>query len=470
MGGEKCATIAPVIGALGTPVIQMVPNSIGTLYVVTETQDASPANWYHYLHAVNLDRVAELTAPVRVSPPPLKCPACIPPQLSYWSHHHIQRPGLLLVNNYLYIGFSMMDGPLPLPNGSVFRYDVTDLSAPPLYFATTTENTAGGGVWQGGAGLAYGPDDSGTNYIYFNTGNGDWDGISNWGNSFVKLDPNTLTVPSQGYFTPSDQYYRNCQNPYTDLDFGSSGVTLTPANSHWPNLAVTGDKEGGIWAMDRLSPGGFNQGGCVNNSTCPLCVPSSQNNQNVQTVWLADGTGPVIHNTPAYWNDFIYVAPQNGQVIQYQICNNYPSGPPFCGNPVYASGPEGDITTKYGATPVVSAGPNSSDGILWLTSGGVQAMGTHPGGLYAVDATSMTELYVNTGTGSPCSQVDSIDPVIKFSVPTVANGYLYLGTQSLVNGLNNGAGAFYIFGLNRQCSNNMKTRPRSPRTSAHRAD
>jgi uncharacterized repeat protein (TIGR03803 family) len=470
LGTGSCTTVAPLVGALGTPVIQTVPNSLGTLYVVTETQDvpsgSQPANWYHYVHAVNLDQVAELVAPVRVIPPVLECLTCA----SVWSRHHIQRPGLLLVGNSLYIAFSMMDGTVPLPNGSVFNYNVANLSAPPLYFATTTQSDAGGGgIWQGGAGLAYGPDESGKNYIYFNTGNGNWDGVYNWGDSFVKLDPVLLTVP--GYFTPADQLYRSCQAPYTDVDFGSGGVMLTPATSYWPYMAVSGDKEGAVWAMDRLSPGGFNVGQCPNNpndcgQTCSWQI-QDMSNLNLQTLWtLFDNTYPSIHNTPAYWNNFVYVAPQAGPIYQYQICNNYESGQqPICDNtPVDGLRANGTIiSTKNGATPTVSASLltnvpfNSTNGILWLISGGDQAIGEYSGRFYALDATSMEELYVNTGSG--CSG-DAIGAVTKYSVPTVANGYVYFGIQSLQNDVQ---GMFYIFGPNRMCTGSVKTRHKPQR-------
>jgi hypothetical protein len=461
---SNCMTIWPVVGILGTPVIQMVPNSNGTLYLVTETQNTPvgtmPTNWYHYLHAVNLDQLVELTPPIPVFPP---IPATNPTQASYWSRHHIQRPGLLLAGNYLYIAFSMMDGNLPLPNGSVFGYDVTNLSAPPLYFPLTPDNALkGGGIWQGGSGLAYGPDETGTNYIYFNTGNGVYDGSKNWSDSFIKLNPVVPFAPAAS-FTPADQAYRACTSPiYTDIDFGSGGVMLTPSSSNWQFMAVSGDKEGGIWVMDRQSPGGFNLGECP--SGCNACSTSLQlnSNLNLETVWLGKGSGPAIHNTPAYWNNYVYISPVNSPISQYQVCNNSPTGPPLCGNPVNATGPFGaTIITRYGTTPSVSASSDSTSGILWVLEGVGSARSTQPGHLYAFDATTMTSLYANTGGGSPCPQVDAIAPAIKYSVPTIANGYVYLSTQAVQNGVNTGGGTFYIFGLNRQCT--AAAKPPSPR-------
>ena len=457
LGAEQCQTVKPTVGILGTPVIQTGQGTIGTLYVVTETQDTpigdQPSNWFHYLHAVNLDQLAELAGPVQISPPG-PYPTAVP-QTSFWSRHHIQRPGLLLVGNNLFIGISMMDGPLPLSNGAVFEFDVTNLNAPPVYFATTpTFSGNGAGIWQGGSGLAYGPDESQTNYIYFNTGNGIWDANRNWGDSFIKLNPKNpgaLTVAD--YFTPSDQYYRACTNPYTDVDFGSGGVLLTPSTANWPNLAISGDKEGGVWLMDRGSPGEFNKGQCPNN--CNVCPPGSQNNQNVQTYWLGNGTQPAIHNTPAYWNNFVYVAPVLSPIYQFQLCNDQGTGQPFCNSPITGTGPNGrNINTNYGSTPTISASSPTSNGILWVLTGANSPQGANPGLLYAFDATTMKEIYASSGTGSTCG-TDKMYPGTKFSVPTVANGYVYIGAEALDSaGQNNGQGTLYIFGLNRQCNQN----------------
>jgi hypothetical protein len=82
------------------------------------------------------------------------------------------------------------------------------------------------------------------------------------------------------------------------------------------------------------------------------------------------------------------------------------------------------------------------------------------GRLYAFDAASATDpnmpkLYSSNDCTVGGQLVDQINPAAKYSVPTVANGYVYLGTQGpLLNStqcsdpsascFNNGT--FYIFG------------------------
>jgi hypothetical protein len=152
-----CQTVKPYVGILGTPVISLSGVGTGTLYLVTENQDTppcqppctGPSNWYHWLHALNIQTLQELSGyPIRVYPPP-------PYQhtASFFSETHIQRPGLLYVKPYVYIAFSMMDGlGSPLPEGWLLGYDTTNPGNSPLYFSTTqgVTGSAGGGIWQGG--------------------------------------------------------------------------------------------------------------------------------------------------------------------------------------------------------------------------------------------------------------------------------------------------------------------------------
>lgn len=179
IGGGRCQTIAPNVGILGTPVIHIASGK-GTLYVVAEMQSGtgSSLTFYHFLHALDVTTLKEgvgqenFGAPVQLCTT-LPCDQSV--TSSTFSNKHIQRPGLLYGGDgYLYVAFSMMDGNQPpLPNGAIFAYNATNLGATPLYLATTQGiNFAdGAGIWQGGAGPAYGPDSTATEYVYFNTAN-----------------------------------------------------------------------------------------------------------------------------------------------------------------------------------------------------------------------------------------------------------------------------------------------------------
>jgi hypothetical protein len=473
---SPCTTIAPLVGILSTPVISF-GNHTGTIYLVAETQNAKPPNglptaWAHYLYAVDVQTLQYTS--VQIAPPS----GCgFVPTASHFSEFHIQRPALLLQPTnggtqtpYVYIAFSMMDGNDPLPNGVVFSYDTSKslVNQTPLCFATTwgdtTKNTqVGGGVWQGAAGLAYGDDGTGGNYVYFNTGNGTFgtgNNQFNYGDSFVKLGPNTLAEAA--YLTPSDQYYRNCiqtnnHNRNEDLDFGSGGVMLVPDGEMnytlWNHMAVTGDKEGGIWFIDRHVPGGWNAGSCGTTGSCTACPINQMANGNISTYWLTpnQNTGPTIHNNPAYWEstttgtNYLYVAPQGGSLTWYQLCN---SAPP---NPVCAVGAAGNGSTtatfSNGVTPSISQDPSDgSDALVWALGGESleDPYTTTPGILYAFDALTLNQLYASTTCKSG---LDALNSATKFSIPTVANHYVYVATQSDNSTVGTtGLGTFYIFG------------------------
>ena len=86
-----------------------------------------------------------------------------------------------------------------------------------------------------------------------------------------------------------------------------------------------------------------------------------------------------------------------------------------------------------GATPVVSANVTAngtSTPVVWALD--TTASGGHPV-LYAYDATNvdtaLPELYDSTMQASR----DTVDATSKYSVPVVANGHVYIGTQTGVN-------------------------------------
>ena len=72
---------------------------------------------------------------------------------------------------------------------------------------------------------AAGPAFDASGNVYFPTGNGTFDGTTDFGESIVKLSPGAMNALD--YFAPSDYATLNSQ----DLDFGSAGPTLLPGSS-----------------------------------------------------------------------------------------------------------------------------------------------------------------------------------------------------------------------------------------------
>jgi outer membrane protein assembly factor BamB len=82
-----------------------------------------------------------------------------------------------------------------------------------------------------------------------------------------------------------------------------------------------------------------------------------------------------------------------------------------------------------GATPSVSASSGSANGIVWALDNsayGTPCCSNGPAVLHAYDATNVgTELWNSTqGSGNAAGNA------VKFTVPTVANGKVYVGTRS----------------------------------------
>jgi len=129
------------------------------------------------------------------------------------------------------------------------------------------------------------------------------------------------------------------------------------------------------------------------------------------------------YGLPAYWNGNIYTTGQNFPLSQFQIANGVIATP--------QSAKSANMFPPRGGTPAVSAN-GTTGGVVWI----IDYTGWQNGTAAILDAYDAT----NVGTllfSSPSSGVGSIAPAVKFTVPTIANGRVYVGAQD----------SFAVFGL-----------------------
>ena len=221
-------------GILGTPFID-VPT--GTLYVVTMTRKEKDSNlWVHALDIYNGN-------PKYNSPQLLSFPFAGAETLTNVKGG-LQRAGLLVVNDVLYIAFGNI---VPDPKdqhwsqeGFVQSFNARDLTQRLGVFQSTPTGRKGG-IWQAGRGIA--ADARGN--IFVATAGGSYDGVTNFGSSALKFAPGTLKLVD--WFTPKDHEFLFLQN----IDLSAGGVTLIPNSP----LMFAGGKEGVIFLINRENMG-----------------------------------------------------------------------------------------------------------------------------------------------------------------------------------------------------------------------
>lgn len=122
-----------------------------------------------------------------------------------------------------------------------------------------------------------------------------------------------------------------------------------------------------------------------------------------------------IYGVPAYWNGSIYTVVVGDFLRQYPISNAEIS--------TVSISNSANTFTFRGAVPAVSAN-GTTNGIVWVAD--ITAYQT--GGAVILDAYDATSL-ANWLYSSPSSGSGAAVPATKFTVPTVANGKVYVGGQ-----------------------------------------
>jgi hypothetical protein len=368
------------------------------LFVVAKTKEPGPT-YVQRLHALDVATGAERAgSPIVISGQVTGSgTGNVGGQIIFDSLAHMQRPALAIANGIVYVALGS-HGDHNTWHGWVFGYDKTTLANMALY--CTSPDADSSAIWQGGNGIAV--DANGD--LYVESGNGPFDGNTaggrDLGDSVIKLDAHGALLD---YFTPSIQDTLNSG----DIDLGSAGSVVLPdqTGAH-PHLVLSTGKPGVMYLIDRDAMTKFNA--------------TDQIVQEVDVNPNTTGITSGIFATPAYWNGHIYVAGVMDPLKSFTL-----SAGRLSTTPVSVSALSYDYP---GAGPTVSAS-GTTGGIIWVVMGDGYSP-SNPAVLHAYDALDLTnELY---NASQAAGSRDQAGPANKFVVPTVANGKVYVATQTEV--------------------------------------
>lgn len=385
-----CLDINGQMGIIGTPVID---KARGVLYVVALTKTGpvtEPGTGFtQKLHALDLTTGADLPqSPVTIQ------------ANSFNALMENQRPALMLASGMVYVGYASHCDKEPY-HGFLMAYDAKTLAQVSVFNTSPTGSEAS--IWQSGQGPA--ADEAGNVYVV--SGNGSWDGVKNFSESFLKLTPDLKLLD---WFTPTN----HIELDKRDEDLDSSGATLIPGM----HMVVGGGKEGVLYSLDTRNLGHLGDEHALQH------LQATMSHLHSIVYWQSAKTG-----------NLLYVWGQRDKAKVYRMENGRLAETPLM---------LGDITNEGHPGAMLSLSANGNkDGILWAA---IHATGdswheSRPGVLHAYDADDIRHELWNS-LQDP--KRDDCGEYSKMAPPTIANGRVYLSSFGLKNV---GTGQFCVYGL-----------------------
>ena len=379
-----CLDMNGQMGIVGTPVIDRTRR---VLYVVALTRAGD--GFTQRLHALDLATGADLPE----SPVVIKAAQFDP-------LFQNQRPALMLANDMVYVGYSSHCDKGAY-HGFLIAYHARSLAQVAVFNTTPTGSEAS--IWQSGQGPAADADGN----VYVITGNGSWDGVRNFSESFLKLSP-ALTLLD--WFTPTNHLLLDAK----DADLNSSGATLIPGT----HLVVGGGKEGVLYSLDTRKLGHLGDEHAVQ------YFKATASHMHSLVFWASARQGALL-----------YVWGQRDKAKVYRI-----DGERLLETPVMMR----DVPNQGHPGAMLSLSANGGrNGILWAA---IHATGdswheSRPGILIAYDAEDIRRELWNS-LEMPAR--DDCGKYSKMAPPTIANGRVYLASFGMEN---IGTGQFCVYGL-----------------------
>jgi outer membrane protein assembly factor BamB len=395
-----CSQVTPEIGVTSTPVIDLTAGPHGTIYLVAMSKD-SAGDYHQRLHALDVTSGAEQFGG------PMEIAAQYPGTgdnsqggyVIFDPAQYKERAGLLLLNHIVYTSWASHCDNRPY-TGWIMGYNQTTLAQQSVLNVTPNGNE--GAIWAAGAG----PAADGAGNIFFLDANGTFDTTldangfpenGDYGNAIVRLSTKGGKLSVADYFN----MYNSVSESDADEDLGSGGAMIVPnfkdSNGKVHKLVVGAGKDTNIYLADRTNMGKFNP---------------SNNNQIYQE--LSGALSGQVFSAPAFEGGRIYYGAVGSPIKAFA----------FNASGQLNSAPQGITSTVFGfpgATPSIS-GNSHANLILWASEN------TSPAVLHAYNANDLGfELYnSNQATGGR----DHFGNGNKFITPTVANGKVYVGTQT----------------------------------------
>ena len=383
-----CLDINGNMGIIGTPVINAEKTA---LYVVALTKSGD--HYEQRLHALDLTTGADLpNSPVTIAAPDFD------PLMQN------QRPALFLDRGNVYIGYASHCDKEPY-HGFLLSYDAITLKQSGVF--NTSPGGEGASIWQSGQAPAVDADGN----IYLVTGNGDWNGTTQWSESFLKLDPKLNVLD---WFTPTNHFDLD----RTDDDLDSSGATLVPGNAPGSQLVLGGGKRGVMYTLDTQHFGHLGDEYAIQH------FQATGSHLHSIVFWRSDKNG-----------DLLYIWGQRDEARVYKLDHGRIDPTPVQSRSERNEGHPGAMLS-------LSAN-GDKDGILWAA---IHATGdswheSRPGILHAYLADNITHELWNSLQNSAR---DNCNNYSKMAPPTIANGRVYLSSFGTEN---TGTGQLCVYGL-----------------------
>ncbi|MGH7227105.1 MAG: hypothetical protein ACRELF_28135, partial [Gemmataceae bacterium] len=327
-----------------------------------------------------------------------------------------------LVDGTLYVEWASHGDTMPY-YGWIVAWNVSNLSSNGLQLSgvfNADPDGGGAGIWESGAGPTFTPDGSS---FYFVTGN-TTEGPVTLGNNGLPTDGNYTEAVVQASLDPSTTPQNQNQNGWgfqvvdyfipaeaealgdTNLDM-STDVALLPNSAGIPgpsNLLVAGDKAGQLFLLDADDLGGYDP----TNQNVLNAVPNGQENLSPENP-AAPSYFQGVLSSPVYFNGELYV-----------VGGYYESAKIFTINSDGTLSQVSQTSNTLGyepGSPVISA-DGTQNGIVWIVDRTTNE-------LQAYAAGNLSDELWSSGQGA-----DALGSAIKFAVPTVANGMVFVGTAN----------------------------------------